>query len=214
MHFTESTKGWRDMNRARTLTLMLGTSVGLLAALSASATAQDGTPPVIAAPSPPAMPAPPVIAAPSPAMPAPPFATAPSPAMPPPVYVFGEPHYRSPGLAVALSLQPLPIDLGNFYAENLGWGVAYTAIEVSLLAPMMWMTGEHMNHGMGDDRTWSGRETGTMMGLVSGYIVVKVISGLHAGYAAQAFDRFYEPRTTALIAPVRGGALLTWAGGL
>lgn len=184
------------MKRPRRLMLTLGASVGLLAARSPAASAQDSAPPLAVSPSP-AMPAPPPVASPSPTMPA-----------PPPVYIFGEPRYRSPGLAVALSLQPLPIDLGNFYAENLGWGVTYTAMEVSLLAPMMWMTGEHMNHGMGADRTWSGRETGTMMGLVSAYVVVKVISGLHAGYAAQAFDRFYEPRTTALIAPVRGGALL------
>lgn len=190
------------MKRVSRLMLILGASVGLLAVLSLPAAAQDIAPPLAAAPSP-AMRAPPLAAAPSPAMPA-----------PPPAYVFGDPRYRSPGLAVVLSLQPLPVDLGNFYAENLGWGVAYTAIEVSLLAPMMWMTGEHMNHGMGDDRTWSGRETGTMMGLVSGYIVVKVIAGVHAGFAAQAFDRSYESRTTALIAPARGGALLTWSGSL
>jgi hypothetical protein len=124
----------------------------------------------------------------------------------------GEARYRSPGLAVALSLQPLPIDFGNLYAENLGWGVAYTAIEVSLLAPMMWMTGEHMDHGASDNRAWTGRETGAMVGLVCGYAVVKVVSGLHAGYAAQAFNRSYEPRMTSFVAPVRGGALLAWSG--
>ena len=71
------------------------------------------------------------------------------PASPPqaPVGVFVDAQYRSPGLAVALSLQPLPIDFGNFYAENLGWGVFYTAVEVSLLAPRMWMTGSHMATG-------------------------------------------------------------------
>ena len=33
--------------------------------------------------------------------------------------------------------KPVPVDFGNFYAENLGWGIAYTAIELSLMAPMM-----------------------------------------------------------------------------
>ena len=51
-----------------------------------------------------------------------------------PHFLFGDSQHRMPGLAVVLSLQPLPVDFGNLYAENLGWGVAYTAIEVSLAA--------------------------------------------------------------------------------
>ena len=128
--------------------------------------------------------------------------------------LLGDRHYRSPGLAVALSLQPLPIDFGNLYAENVGWGIAYSAVEVSLLAPMMWMTGTHMNHGSNNDRQWSGMETGAMVGLVSGYVVVKLVSGLHAGYAARAFNQEGAMTATALVLPTSGGALLAWSGRL
>jgi len=127
--------------------------------------------------------------------------------------LFGDDRYRSPGLAVALSLQPLPIDFGNLYAENLSWGVAYTAIEVSLMAPMMWVAGQHMGHGTSGDRDWSGAERGAMVGLVSGYVAVKLVAGLHAGYGARAFNRRYEPRTTAFVTPSPGGALLSWSTG-
>lgn len=125
-------------------------------------------------------------------------------------FLFGPSTYRSPGLAVALSLQPLPIDIGNLYAENLGWGIAYTAVEVALLAPMMWMTGQHMNHGNGDDRHWSGMESGMMVGFISGYVAVKLVAGLHAGYAARAFNRAFEDRGMAIVVPTAGGAFLTW----
>jgi hypothetical protein len=138
------------------------------------------------------------------------------PASPPPapIGVFIDAQYRSPGLAVALSLQPLPIDFGNFYAENLGWGVFYTAVEVALLAPMMWMTGSHMGHGVSDERGWSGMEMGAMTGMVSGYVVIKAISGVHAAYAARELDRRHGTSTLGFVVPTAGGALLGWGGRL
>ena len=174
------------MKPAKMLVITIGASLGALAIFAPAAAAQDIAPPAAVAP------------------------LAPVPAQPR-AFPFGEARYRSPGLAVALSLQPLPIDFGNLYAENIGWGIAYTAIEVSLMAPMMWMTGEHMNHGTADNRTWSGRETGAMVGLVSGYVVVKLVAGVHAGYASRAFNRAYEPRAMGFVAPVPGGALLAWS---
>lgn len=130
-------------------------------------------------------------------------------AMPPPGHhgLFGDSGYRSPGLSVALSLTPLPIDFGNLHAENLGWGIAYTAIEVSLMAPMMWVVGGHMGHGGVDDRRWSDGERGAMIGLLTGYVAVKLVSGLHAGYAASAYNRRYDPRAMAFVLPTRGGGI-------
>lgn len=144
--------------------------------------------------------------------PAPPIASAPPPS--PPLPLVGDAQHRSPGLAVALSLQPLPIDFGNFYAENLGWGVFYSAVEVSLLAPMMWMTGSHMDHGTNDQRSWSGMETGAMAGMISGYVLLKVISGVHAGYAAREFDQRQGTGTMGFVVPTSGGAMLAWGGRL
>jgi hypothetical protein len=141
----------------------------------------------------------------------PPPAPPPPPYGAPPVYehpfLFGDSTYRSPGLAVALSLTPVPVDFGNLYAENLGWGVAYTAVEVSLMAPMMWLGGTHMDH-MGDSRRWSDGERGAMVALVGSYVAVKLVAGVHAGYAAGRFNRRYEPRPIIGVLPVRGGAAL------
>jgi hypothetical protein len=121
--------------------------------------------------------------------------------------LFGDTRYRSPGLAVALSLTPLPIDFGNLYAENIGWGVAYSALEVSMMVPMMWFVGGHMNHRWDDDRRWSSGESNTMVGLVAGYVAVKLVAGLHAGYAARGLNRRTGSDPFAGVLPVRGGGV-------
>lgn len=56
------------------------------------------------------------------------------------------PAYRSPGLAAGLSLTPVPVDFGNLYAGNIGWGIASTSLELGLMAPMFFIAA---NHGMG-----------------------------------------------------------------
>ena len=191
----------------------LGIVAGLSAGSSTTAKADEASP---LPPSGGQLPAP----APQPAGP-PIYAPQPNYWPPPPAYapmehashhgLSSDARYRSPGLAVALSLQPLPVDFGNLYAENLGWGIAYTAIEVSLMAPMMWMTGQHMDHGYGDERSWSSGERTAMAGFVAGYVAVKLVAGLHAGYAAQSFNRAGEPRGVAFVAPARGGAAFMWS---
>lgn len=187
--------------------------VALSAASPRSAKAEDEpAPPAPAAPSPgPAAFPPPQLAPPLRYVP-------PAPAGYVPVEthrgLVGDARYRSPGLAVALSLQPLPIDFGNLYAENLGWGIAYTAAEVALMAPGMWLTGQHMDHGGAGNQHWSGGESGIMIGSVAGYVVVKLVAGVHAGYAAQAFNRAAAGQGVAFVTPTPGGALLGWAAKL
>lgn len=131
----------------------------------------------------------------------------------PPPALLGVDRYRSPGLAVVLSLQPLPIDVGNLYAENLAWGIGYSAVEVSLMAPMVWLAEEHAGHGSGDDRGWTRNERGAMIGLVTGYVVVKLAAAWYAGNAARAFNQSYEARALAFVAPERRGATLVWSRG-
>jgi hypothetical protein len=101
--------------------------------------------------------------------------------------LLGDSHYRSPGLAVALSLTPLPVDFGNLYAENLAWGVTYTGLELALMVPMMWLAGRHMGHDGNADR-WSSGEKAFFIGNIAAYVVVKLIAGLHAGSAARSFN--------------------------
>ena len=165
--------------------------------------------PVVAPP--PSSPPPAAAPAPVPAAPSPPPYMMMQPQSPPPRhFLIGDSGYRSPGLAVVLSLTPLPVDFGNLYAENLGWGIAYTAIEVSLMMPMMWFVGRHMDHDGLDNRAWGGGERMGMMAMVGGYVVVKLIAGMHAGYAAREFNRQSAPRWSALVVPATGGAVASW----
>jgi hypothetical protein len=145
----------------------------------------------------------------------------PAPVAPPPAQVvvvrehtshglWGDADYRSPGLAAALSLTPVPVDFGNLYAENVGWGIAYTGAEIALSSGMMWLGASHMCHGgangCGD---WSNAERSTMIGLVAGYVIVKVVAGVHAASAAHRFnDEHRDPTWQATILPFRGGAVL------
>lgn len=121
--------------------------------------------------------------------------------------LFIDSNYRSPGLAVALSLSPLPVDFGNFYAENLGWGMGYTVAEVFLMTPMMWFAGGHMGHGSGETRRWSDGERHATIALLSGYVAVKLIAGVHAGFAARDFNRPQSAVAYAGFTPLTGGGV-------
>lgn len=117
------------------------------------------------------------------------------------------PAYRNPGLAAGLSLTPLPVDFGNLYAGNLGWGIAYTTFELGLMVPMMFIAA---NHGMGHYGTanpWTSSDRNWMIGLVSGYVVVKLVSGLHAAQAAGVFNREQHSHFSAAIIPAPGGGM-------
>ena len=106
--------------------------------------------------------------------------------------LFGDSEYRSPGLAVALSLTPMPVDFGNLYAENLGWGVAYTSIELTLALPAMWLGVGHMWHGGAGDscNAWSTSEQEFLVGLVVAYVGVKIVAAMQAGAAAREFNEW------------------------
>lgn len=117
------------------------------------------------------------------------------------------PGYRSPGLAAALSLTPVPVDFGNLYAENLGWGIAYTSVELSLATAMMLVGGSHMSMGHGEGNAWSDRDRNVVIGLVAGYAVTKLMAAVHASYAARAFN---DARSKGYVSAstLRGGAQL------
>lgn len=130
---------------------------------------------------------------------------------------FGSSDYRSPGLAAVLSLTPMPVDFGNLYAESFGWGMAYTAVELSLATPLVWLSAQHMcgGHSRYDDGCdeWSDSEETWALGLLSGYIGVKLISAFHAGYAARAYNERNErdEESSLSVMPLRDGLGLGWA---
>lgn len=127
--------------------------------------------------------------------------------------------YKSPGLAVALSLTPLPVDFGNLYAENVDWALGYTVAQLSVATPLIWLTARHMggphrHHGpreRNDAPTWSETERRWGYGLLTGYVVIKLISATHAAFAARAFNQAHEPEDASLnIAAMDGGPGLVW----
>lgn len=103
---------------------------------------------------------------------------------------------RSPALAAVLSLQPLPVDFGSFYAGNWERGILYTAVEVAMFVPAMVLMSEHGNswgHHSYDPyysndverRSWTSAEREKFYYLLGGYVLVKLISAFDAGYSVE-----------------------------
>ena len=102
---------------------------------------------------------------------------------------------KDPAIAAALSLQPLPIDLGGFYAGNWQRGVIYTAAEIALFVPAVVLIAENSNwghHRYGsyyysdpNRKTWTSAERERFYYLLGGYLLVKLISALDAGYSVE-----------------------------
>jgi hypothetical protein len=107
-----------------------------------------------------------------------------------------------------LSLTPVPVDFGNLYAENVSWGIAYTGAQLALGGAMMWMGGSRMCHGACGD--WSDTDRNAIVGFAAGYVLVKLVAGVHAASAASAFNEAHRPAGQPILVPAREGALLGW----
>ncbi len=102
---------------------------------------------------------------------------------------------KSPAIAAALSLQPLPMDLGSFYAGNWERGAIYTTAEIALFIPIVVLISQNSNWGHhrydsyyyadANRRTWTDAERNRFYYLVGGYFLVKLISALDAGYSVE-----------------------------
>lgn len=121
--------------------------------------------------------------------------------------------YRSPGLAAALSLTPMPVDFGNFYAENPEMGIVWTAAETGLMAAMMWssweggmmMRQDDDRDGNGSGDRWTSADRDRTAALVAAYVGVKLVSALQASQSARLHNERLA-RVHAGIVPVEGGA--------
>lgn len=123
---------------------------------------------------------------------------------------------KDPATAALLSIQPLPVDLGNFYTGNWGRGILYTTAELALFIPAAvllgrnsWSWGMHnYSNYYGTDyrRSWTTTERNQFYYLLAGYVVVKIISAFDAGYSAERYNQNislrYDAQTNA--------AMLSW----
>lgn len=85
-----------------------------------------------------------------------------------------------PGLALALSLTPAPIDIGNLYVGNAGWGATYTGAELTLAGGGVWLLASHRCSPASACHHWQRTDTRWGLGLLGLYSLLKLAAGLHA----------------------------------
>ncbi|MDO8548900.1 MAG: hypothetical protein Q7S39_01950 [Ignavibacteria bacterium] len=121
---------------------------------------------------------------------------------------------KDPATAALLSIQPLPVDLGNFYVGNWERGILYTTAELILFIPaavllgrngLSWGMHNYSNYYGSDYRpSWTTTERTQFYYLLAGYVVVKIISAFDAGYSAERYNqnislRYDAPTNTAML---------------
>ncbi len=94
---------------------------------------------------------------------------------------------KSPGVAALLSLQPMPVDFGNFYIDDWGKGILYTSLELAIFVPGVMLMGDYgMGHSHSSNNSeWTDSERITFYSLLAGYLAVKVISAYDAASTAE-----------------------------
>ncbi len=124
---------------------------------------------------------------------------------------------KSPSVAALLSLQPMPVALGNFYADDWAKGILYTTVEVGLVIPSIVLLSNrdwHHHHGWWSEEShgeseesWTDAERAWFISLVTGYILTKVISAYDA---ASSVEKQYrrEQRVSTQIMEQTPGVLL------
>lgn len=108
--------------------------------------------------------------------------------------------YRNPFTAALLSLTPLPVDFGNFYAENRTWGFIYSGTELALTGGIVAIGAQHVGANHPD---WTNAQGYGLAALAGGYLLVKVIAAGHAISAARSYSREHLAFG---VAPSRHGA--------
>lgn len=111
-------------------------------------------------------------------------------------------------LGAALSLQPMPVDFGNFYAGNIKTALVSSGVQLGLMGWSMILVAENSNWKMHNsdfswDSTWSRGEKNLLYGLVGSYIASKLVS---AWFAVDTVQKSQSP-AVALIPADKGAAI-------
>ncbi len=124
---------------------------------------------------------------------------------------------KNPSVAALLSLQPMPLALGNFYADDWAKGILYTTVEVGLVIPSIVLLSNrdwHHHHGWWSEEShgeseesWTDTERAWFISLVTGYILTKVISAYDAASSVEKQHR-REQRVSTPIMEQTPGVLL------
>ncbi len=114
---------------------------------------------------------------------------------------------KNPSVAALLSLQPMPVALGNFYTNDWEKGILYTTLEVGMFIPsMILLSDRHFDHFHNghEGESWTDTERTWFISLVTGYVVLKVISAFDAAYSAERYIRRGE-RVSLEVSPQMDG---------
>lgn len=92
----------------------------------------------------------------------------------------------NPGVAAGLSIQPMPVALGQFYTGDWQRGIIYTSLEVAIAIPGMILLSGRGHHTLENEQNeWTDSEKREFIYLLSGYFLIKTISAFDAGYSAE-----------------------------
>ena len=117
---------------------------------------------------------------------------------------------KNPGIAALLSLQPMPLALGNFYADDWAKGILYTTVEVGLFIPGIILLSDRYGNHLHDGRSrdgWTDTERVWFISLVTGYVLTKVLSAYDAASSVEK-QHLREPRVSFQITEHTPGVFL------
>jgi len=121
---------------------------------------------------------------------------------------------KNPGVAALLSLQPVPVALGNFYMDDWEKGILYTTLEVGMFIPGMILLSDRYSdhfHGGYARSSWTDTERTWFISLAAGYVALKVISAFDAAYSAERYIRRAQRVSLEVSPKMDGWALKTRA---
>jgi hypothetical protein len=117
---------------------------------------------------------------------------------------------KSPSLAAGLSLTPLPIDFGNFYAGSPSWGLVYSGAELAVAGTIVWWGTEHLCWFQAADCTYRTESAWVAGAMFTGYVAIKIRAAFHADAAARKYNRERLPELALMPAPDGGRAIVRW----
>jgi hypothetical protein len=98
----------------------------------------------------------------------------------------------SPALAAALSLIPMPVALGQFYAGDWGAGLAFSFVEVAEVATMATVfayEGGAMMYGGKPIQSWSTTGQTVFFSALGGFILTKFVDAFVAASTVEAVNK-------------------------
>ena len=109
---------------------------------------------------------------------------------------------RSPAVAALLSLTPMPIAFGQFYAGDWATGLLFSLVETAEAATMIGILvyeGTTMMHGGVPIRDWDSTGQVVFFSALGSFVVTKFVDAFTAGMAADAYNKKQSAERVSLV---------------